>query len=229
MAVLVFFYIREFLIAQRCTWILRAKKNCIDNWRYDVHDISPNNNPLLIRSSDVNTARNPIIFGFAQAYEYFLEKFSGKGKSYQNGYLFENSFFQDPLAGGLININFFGREFYNNYMIPIRALKYSNCFNAIGFKTLNDFRTDGLPLTAAQWMRLRGACTRARQNAQEDGFLINSTIENFTIVWKKGGKKLREIIGADRILNNPVQEMRTFITHTQLISAVPVDTRWISG
>jgi hypothetical protein len=157
-----FFNIHEFLAAQRCTWLLRAKKMCIDNWRHDLHALSPLHNPLLLRSSDINKNINPILHGIVKAYENFYFRFSEKGKNYYHSYIFENKLFLDPVSGNWIDTNFFGNAFYDLHKDKIRSLKYADCHTELGFKTFQDFRADGLPLTLALWMRLRGACMRAR-------------------------------------------------------------------
>jgi hypothetical protein len=135
---------------------------CIDNWRHDLHALSPLNNPLLIRSSDINKNINPILHGIAKAYENFYFRFSEKGKNYYHSYIFENKLFLDPVSGNWIDANFFGNVFYDLHKDKIRSLKYADCHTEMGFKTIQDFRFEGLPVTIALWMRLRGACMRAR-------------------------------------------------------------------
>jgi Reverse transcriptase (RNA-dependent DNA polymerase) len=66
-----FFNINEFLAAQKCAWVFRAKKYTIDNWRYDLVTKSPDNNPLLLRASDFPKEDFPILHSFATAYEDF--------------------------------------------------------------------------------------------------------------------------------------------------------------
>jgi hypothetical protein len=53
--------LENFLDAQKCSWIVRASKNCIDNWRYDLGNLAPNADISRIRKSDVNTERHPIL------------------------------------------------------------------------------------------------------------------------------------------------------------------------
>jgi hypothetical protein len=48
-----FFHLNDFLSAQRCCWIFRAKKNTIDNWRHDLFDAAPGNDILKIKSVDI--------------------------------------------------------------------------------------------------------------------------------------------------------------------------------
>jgi hypothetical protein len=42
------FNLEEFLASQRCLWLARAHRMQIDNWRYDLKNMAPNNNILLI-------------------------------------------------------------------------------------------------------------------------------------------------------------------------------------
>jgi hypothetical protein len=55
-----FFNLQSFLDAQRCTWLFRAKKQCIDNWRYDLHALAPRFDPLLIRKVDIDMYEHPM-------------------------------------------------------------------------------------------------------------------------------------------------------------------------
>jgi hypothetical protein len=77
-----FFNIQDFLDSQRCTWLFRAKKWCIDNWRHDLHTLSPNFDPLLLRSSDINRDLHPVLLGIVKAFERFYSFFSRTRKKF---------------------------------------------------------------------------------------------------------------------------------------------------
>jgi hypothetical protein len=139
-----FFNIKNFLSAQQCSWLFRAKKLCIDNWLYDRHSLSPLFYPLLVRCSDINKNLNPILYGIVESFENFYFRFSEKGNNYLNSYVFENNLFLDPLTEGKIDRTFFGNNFYNNFINIIRPLRFRDCFGADGFKTLQEFRNLGL-------------------------------------------------------------------------------------
>ena len=48
------FKLDTFLQAQHCSWVSRAAKLPIDNWRFDLRAAAPNRNILLIRPCDLN-------------------------------------------------------------------------------------------------------------------------------------------------------------------------------
>jgi hypothetical protein len=175
---------------------------------------------LLIRCSDINKNQNPILYGIVESYEYFYYRFSEKGSNYINSYVFENNLFLDPHTEAKIDRNFFGMNLYNNSVNIIRTLRFRDCFENGGFKTVQDFRNLGLPLTFAQWMRLRGACTRVRQNARNhNNIALSEDIETFVTSWKKGGKRIRLIMENSSI--NPYLQSRCFNTFIGLTSVVP--------
>jgi hypothetical protein len=161
-----FFNIKNFLQAQMCTWILRAKKLPIDNWRYDLCRLAPCNNPLLIRTSDVNKNLSPMLYSFVQAYDSFYKSFASTGNNYLYSYIFDNDVFRDTLSGNTIKKCFFGENFYNNNINVIRSLKFIDCFFEGNFKEIENFRQSGLNLSPATWLRLRSAILQAKHRME---------------------------------------------------------------
>jgi hypothetical protein len=98
--------LKDFLGAQKCTWLLRAKKNCIDNWRYDLCKLAPNNNPLLLRASDINPVHSPVLHGICAAYEDFYNAFCKIGNNYKNAQVYKNDIFRDPGSGNTLGKSF---------------------------------------------------------------------------------------------------------------------------
>jgi hypothetical protein len=116
-----FFNIKSFLESQRCMWLLRAQKMRIDNWRVDLHTLAPLNNPLLIRASDLDKNRHPILFEICTAYKRFYTAFCKSDSNYKNAIIFKNPIFRDPETNLEIDINFFGPNFYNAHKNLIRT------------------------------------------------------------------------------------------------------------
>jgi hypothetical protein len=191
-----FFNIKNFLQAQMSTWILRAKKLPIDNWRYDICRLAPCNNPLLIRTSDVNENLSPILYGLVQAYENFYKSFASAGNNYLYSYIFDNDVFRDTLTGNPIKKGFFGENFYNTNINVIRSLKFTDCFFEGNFKDLVTFRDSGLNLSPATWLRLRSAILQAkhRMERREAEYEKGINIHYFVERWKKGSRKVREFL-----------------------------------
>jgi hypothetical protein len=149
-----FFNISSFLEAQRVTWLFKAKKKRIDNWRYDLTVLSPNYDVLQVRLRDVNEGCHPILYGICEAYEKFYFNFS-RSDNYKFAQLFDNPNFRDPQTNNQLTPEFFGREFYRLNKQNIRKLTYNDCFSGTLFKSIREFREMELPLTIALWLRLR--------------------------------------------------------------------------
>jgi hypothetical protein len=101
-----FFNIKHFLHAQMSTWVLKAKKWPIDNWRYDLHLLAPENNPLLLRCCDVPKQEYPVLHDIVAAYEQFYGNFSRAGNNYIDAQIFGNELFTDHEAGSCIKKHF---------------------------------------------------------------------------------------------------------------------------
>jgi Reverse transcriptase (RNA-dependent DNA polymerase) len=202
-----FFNLKEFLAAQKCTWILRAKKFTIDNWRYDIVTNSPNNDPLLIRACDFLKPDFPVLSGFAKAFEEFYSALS-----------------MDPmyLGDNMINEAFFGRAFFNAHADQIRALKMSDFFVGDSFKPLMDFADMGLAIYAATWFRLQNLIIPVyRRYRIQIAPTDQSNIATFVGKFKKGSKKIRNFF--DRIRGNaaPVYSSRSLDTFKTLTTVSP--------
>jgi hypothetical protein len=158
------FNLEPFLKSQMCVWIGRAYRLPIDNWQYDLMSLAPGNNIALLRPVDVPIENHPILHHLVKAYKDFYGNFCGCDSNYLMAYIFDNPLFLwGPNFTSTINISSFGRQFYDNHKDRIRALKFSECFNGLFFKDLEQFRADGLPLTPATWMQLRASQLRTRQ------------------------------------------------------------------
>jgi hypothetical protein len=213
-----FFNISEFLSTQRCVWLFRAKKNCIDNWRFDLHQLAPNNDPLLIRSSDVCAARHPLLKNICLAYESFYQNFCKIDGNFRNAQIFENDTFIDPGTNQTLGRHFFGPAFYEQHKNNIRNLTYNNCFTANGYKTLLEFRQGGLPLSIALWMRLRNTLLHSNRGNTDNK---TNTIQDLVLRWRKGGKRIRILQTWHREKNVNVRTGRTFITFSLLVGITP--------
>jgi hypothetical protein len=214
-----FFNLSDFLEAQRATWLLRANKNCIDNWRYDLHLLAPANNVLLIRTCDVDRNFNPILYNIVEAYVKFYNNFCRCGDNYNDAQVFMNSIFRDPENNSELGINFFGRDFYNLHKNTLRSLTYNNCFVNRIFRTRDQFAEIGLPLNLATWMRIRNSVSGMRPTNMIKTF--STDINNFCLRWRKGGKQIRMI--TRKIIENAVsvRNLRCFRTYSELVSTVP--------
>jgi Reverse transcriptase (RNA-dependent DNA polymerase) len=226
-----FFNLKAFLSAQKCAWIFRAKKNTIDNWRFDLACAAPDNDILLIRSCDFRDS-SPILFSLIKNYEQFYGIFSGVNRNYERAYIFSNSTFISVLGGNTIDVNFFGRDFYNRYKLNIRKLTFDSCFIDNVFKSQEHFRNEGLPLTPAAWMRLRNTLLGTKRRLMSTvGETDPLTIQCFFTRYKKGSMKFRSIMNKARNNATNLYNNRCFVTFKDLVSvdpgAAPEQVRWL--
>jgi hypothetical protein len=63
-----------------------------------------------------------------------------------------------------LDIEFFGRQFYDRHRNEIRKLTINDCFNGPVFKTIDEFRAMDLPFNINTWMSLRSAIFLAKKN-----------------------------------------------------------------
>jgi hypothetical protein len=84
------FNLKDFLSAQMCSWIGRAYRNQIDNWRYDLKLAAPGNNISLIRPCDLDPDLNPILHGIVCAYREFYSHFTKCNKNWRQAIIFDN-------------------------------------------------------------------------------------------------------------------------------------------
>jgi hypothetical protein len=224
---LVFFNINEFLGAQRATWLLKAKKKCIDNWRYDLRLLAPNNDVLLCRLRDVCQRNHPVLHGIVSAYVEFYYCFSKEGKNFWDSQIFENDIFRDPETNYMLTDQFFGRETYNNNVNRLRELTYRQCVSERGFKTLHEFHAMNLRINLATWMRLRNALLRGgRANGSPP--TIGVSIHSYCTRWRKGSKYMRKVIRRVKEINVNAFQSRCFITYTRLVGTT-LDPDWDIG
>jgi hypothetical protein len=213
-----FFNLNSFLESQRCTWLFRAKKKCIDNWRYDITVKAPHNDPLLIRSSDIDALVNPIIYHICTAYDKFYESFCKTDHNFRDAYIYDNTVFRDTVTNSTLGRNFFGIDFYNIHKNIIRNLKFSDCFSDLGYKTMQEFVQMGLPLNMATWMRLRNSLIRARHDIPATNRKSSITVHDLVNRWRKGGKKIRSFIERQEV---DLKTSRAYETQVRLLGTDP--------
>ena len=72
------FDIKTFFQAQHCSWIARAVKMPIDNWRFDLRAAAPGGNLLHIRPFDIDQTVNPILHNICVSFENFYGEYCKK-------------------------------------------------------------------------------------------------------------------------------------------------------
>jgi hypothetical protein len=227
-----FFNLKNFLIAQQCTWINRAYKLQADNWRYDLKFASPNYNILNIRKGDIDNNLHPILRGITESYETFLGAFSKKNANFKDVPVFENKAFPlRPATIETLNKSFFGENFFHQNELKIRLLTIANCMVENRMKTLAEFHTDNFPLTPALWFKLCGVVSFWRRVFGVRG-PDSTTLENFFEKTKKGSKKFRKIITDEKCASVVVARTTNANTFFQLTETTCKDDfcgKWIGA
>jgi hypothetical protein len=181
-------------MAQKCSWVKRTFDNTIDNWRLRLRLGSPCFDITLIKSIDFNPCEFPVLYELASAFELFVNCFSKIGNNLLSVPLFMNkSVTRSKSDMRMIDVNFFGKTFYNRNKNAIRKLTISDCLVDGNFKNLTEFADMQLPLTYALWMQLRSAVLLARKQI-EGRTLVPVSLMKFLTSFKKGSKKFREVI-----------------------------------
>ena len=217
--------LKIFLQAQHCSWIGRAVKLPIDNWRFDLRSAAPDSNILLIRPCDLNPDTNPILSNFVNSYVSFYGEFCRINGNYKEAYIFSNpAFTRGPDTAQLLDAAFFANpninaEINNN----IRALKFCDCFLGNRLKSINEFRTGGVPLTAACWLRLQTALLSARNKLKklDDSDNLCESVSTFMSKIVKGSKKFRSVLENQAVKAADPVNLRTVLTFSNLAN-VPV-------
>jgi hypothetical protein len=236
-----FFKLDEFLAAQRCMWIFRAKKFCIDNWRYDLHKAAPGTDPLLLKKCDLSKDDNPILYGIVADYENFYNCYSNFGFNYKKALIFQNTnFVQTDNRARLLYAQFFGENFYRENKLKIRKLRFSDCFSGDSSKELAVWQEEGLPLSLTTWLRLRNAILFAKhkfenpnrvaapdpdRDAAPDPNLNPNLkceeIQQFCNRVSKGSRRIRQFFTLFREKGLEVETLPSMTTFKQLINCNP--------
>ena len=168
------FNLKQFFLAQHCSWIRRAELLTIDNWRFDLASAAPNHNIFLLRKRDVDPTLNPIIYNLTASFCEFYSSFCQVDGNYKEAFIFENNAF--CINQELLDPNFFGQNFYNAHKNSLRSLTFSQCFMGPRMKTMLEFAADGLPFSAAVWMRLQATLLQSRQRLRKTDETDNLTV-----------------------------------------------------
>jgi hypothetical protein len=181
-------HVGTFLMAQKCSWIKRTHANCIDNWRLRLRALSPCSDVTLLRRIDINRQSNPILYNIADAYDLFVRCYGSAGSNLLVTPIFlNNSVCRSRFDKKLLDIEFFGKSFYNNHRDEIRKLTINDCYEGNIFKSLDEFREMNLPFSTVTWMALRSAVILAKKNIPSTDS-PPLTLDSFISRIKRGSK-----------------------------------------
>ncbi len=159
------FKLTDFLIAQKCSWVKRALTNQNDNWSLSLLASVPGGVLTNLRAYDIPREESIILHEIAWSYEYFYGCYSLLDNNYRKNSIFQNiAFCRSGADNRLFDVDFFGKNFYTGNKDKIRSLTFDDCFEHGNFKSINDFRQMGLPLSMSLWMRLQSALIYSKKN-----------------------------------------------------------------
>jgi hypothetical protein len=81
--------LKDYVTGIQCSWIKRLHCHCVDNWRFDMHQLSFGN-VFALNSTFVSAIEHPILFDIVSSYEKFTTAHYGAGKNYLKMYIFKN-------------------------------------------------------------------------------------------------------------------------------------------
>jgi hypothetical protein len=213
-------HVGTFLMAQKCSWVKRTHALTIDNWRLRLKLGCPNFDVSLLKKCDFDSVCNPILFNIAEAYDLFLNCYGKIGNNHNVVPIFANS--SITRSGDdkrLLDIDFFGKKFYNENRSVIRKLTLPDCFSGTNFKSMFEFASDGLVLTVSLWMRLRSALLLYKSRMQ----LVPASDEQpmpvvqFLNKIKRGSKPFRTVIDKSIYQDLAVTDLPVLVSFCNIV------------
>jgi len=109
--------LRHFLVAQQVLWFKRSNMSTRDNWRCNLFELGLGN-PYTINPIKVDQAKNPILYGLALSFGFFLEKFNKLNGNLQKSFILNNpNILRNGKGPGIVDENFLGAGECNFYRL----------------------------------------------------------------------------------------------------------------
>jgi hypothetical protein len=132
----------------------------------------------------------------------------------------------------MLDIEFFGKQFYNRHRNEIRKLTINDCFNGPVFKTLDEFRAMNLPFNINTWMSLRSAIILAKKNIPATDTPPLS-LHTFLQRIKRGSKAFRNVIDRSVYQHNKLTDLTVVNSFAEITQTnrpdIPFLKNFISG
>ncbi len=183
---------------------------------------APDGNLANLRACDIQERDSVVLHEIAWAFKYFSGCYSLLDNNYRKNSIFQNiAVCRSGSDNRLLDIDFFGRKFYNDNRCRIRSLTFDDCFIDGKFRSPSSFKDIGLDLPLGLWMRLQTALTYSKKINRYDIENVSEgkSISEFMKRTKRGSKRYRTIIDSSRYLGDCPSKLsivNTFakITHT---------------
>jgi len=157
------FNLIDYLNAQKCTWIVKARKKRIDNWRHDLTSLAPGNDIEKIRICDVDRERHPILYNMVKAYTRLIENHAKINGNYKESFFFNNAAFTWGEEKQKIDKKIFDARIFARFGSNIRGLKLNDCYVNNVCKIPAQFHEQGIPFNFATCLKLHGALEKAKK------------------------------------------------------------------
>jgi Reverse transcriptase (RNA-dependent DNA polymerase) len=217
------FDIKNFLDAQTCSWIRRARS--IDqDWKARLIGTGTGN-IYSISCENIQGSQYPITYNIARAFDNFRAKFCECDNNYKFAYILNNK----SLTIGVRTKNFLTaaniEQEVGLNLNTTRALKNIKISDLIrnGQKVNKQTfcRNIGADISAELWQQLDKIRNTATLRYGSDDYLPVKTIENFMTEWKKGSKKIRMVLTRTRNENIPHNIIK-FADNTEIVIGLEI-------
>jgi hypothetical protein len=185
------FDLRKFINSLQVTWVLRAKKNCNDNWKVALKTIGDgevlNCNKVADPSSYGAALQNIIV-----SYSLFCDAFFKYGNNFLKDKIFDNKRYGTGRARvSTFNHEFFGQQTVNLHHNRLINLKWENLLLGNQFVPFNEFEfVSGFPIRRELYNKLKYAfCSMYKTEFSEPAL----TLQEFFRRIKKGSRNFRRI------------------------------------
>jgi Reverse transcriptase (RNA-dependent DNA polymerase) len=191
------FDIKNFLDAQSCSWIRRAR--IIDqDWKARLIG-SGAGNIHCISSHNIKGSQYPVLHHIASAFDRFRKKFTASDNNYKVSHIL----FNEGLTTGIRSKKCLEYEDILpdtnddlNRINILTGLKISDLIINGRPLTKNQFTANiGFNITNELWQKLEKIRSAAKTKYGSDDYLPVKSSQQFFAEWKKGSKKIRLVLG----------------------------------
>jgi hypothetical protein len=220
------FPVREFLGAQKCSWILRARSND-EVWKIDFNKRF-SGKLEHISCNKFNKNETPMFNNWAEQWENFYEKFTAL--NYLNVPVLDNKTLTLHLrTKNFMTVGVVGADFPNHMVDELYNLKLRCLVNNTGdVKSFEHFsRAVNLPLNVQSYNVLLRILSTAKTRFENSG---SDSIDSFFRTWKKGSVKIRKVMctkkSQNAIPHNIVKFSDTTDTVIDLENSKKLNSQW---
>ncbi len=195
-----------------------------DNWRLTLLGAAPDGNLVNLRACDIPERQSIVLHEIAWAFEYFSGCYSLIGNNYRKNSIFQNiAICRSGTDNRLLDIEFFGKKFYQDNRNRIRNLTFDDCFCDGKFRSSTSFRDIGLDLPLGLWMRLQSALTYSKKinRYDADNESEGKNLAFFLGKIKRGSKRFRVVIDNSRYLGDCPSKLTIVNTFAKITNTPP--------